>query len=180
MEQAFRVVESDTSRVVLLGLDPHGPDPEYGYMIPGASIEANHATSVRQVEMFVEKPCKEAAEKIIARGALWNTMVMVFACETLLSVIQRAVPELYHSLTPIIDALGTPDEKVAVERVYQKLPTINLSKGLLEVLPFEHRRALVVLPVRGVTWSDWGTADHLSSTLRDLGIAEGVQSPSAA
>lgn len=132
VEQAFRVVESDTSRVVLLGLDPHGPDPEYGYMIPGASIEANHATSVRQVEMFVEKPCKEAAEKIIARGALWNTMVMVFACETLLSVIQRAVPELYHSLTPISTRSGHLMKKSRLKGFIRNYPPSICPKACLK------------------------------------------------
>jgi hypothetical protein len=56
------------------------------------------------------------------------------------------------------------------------LPPLNFSKGVLEVLPLEHRQALLVLPVRGVTWSDWGTADHLSSTLRQLSASEPGQS----
>jgi mannose-1-phosphate guanylyltransferase len=173
---AFRVVGSDPSRMVLLGLEPYGPDPEYGYIVPGGSIETLTPNSARQVEMFVEKPCPEAAEKIIARGALWNTMVMVFACKTFLSVIQRAAPALYHSFGPIVDALGTPDEHNVVEKVYQNLPAINFSKGVLEVLPFEHRRGLLVLPVRGVTWSDWGTPEHLSSSLRDLAASGYAQS----
>jgi mannose-1-phosphate guanylyltransferase len=103
-------------------------------------------------------------------------MVMVFACKTLLSVIRRAAPKLYHSFDPILDALGTPDEQAALERVYENLPSINFSKGVLEVLPFEHRRGLLVLPVRGVTWSDWGTVDHLTRTLRDLAASEDMQS----
>ncbi len=176
VEDAFRVVESDASRMVLLGLEPHGPDPEYGYIVPGEGVEAAPPNLARQVEMFVEKPCTDAAKKIIASGALWNTMVMVFACKTLLSVVQSVARGLYHSFAPILDALGTADEHAAVERVYQNLPPHNFSKGVLEVLPFEHRQALVVLPVRGVTWSDWGTADHLSGTLRQLGASESVQS----
>jgi mannose-1-phosphate guanylyltransferase len=180
VEHAFRLVELDASRIVLLGLEPDAPDPEYGYIIPGSRIEANVLDSAREVEMFVEKPSRQAAEKIIPSGALWNTMVMVFACKTLLAVFQRAAPALYHSLVPLLETLGTPDERAAVERVYQYLPSLNFSKGVLEVLAFEHRRALVVLPVRGVTWSDWGTADHLSSTLKALGIAEDVETVNAA
>jgi mannose-1-phosphate guanylyltransferase len=172
VDDAFRVVESDPSRLVLLGLEPHEPDPEYGYIVPGKRIETFAPSSVRPVEMFVEKPSVEAAKKIIASGALWNTMVMVFACKTFLCVIQRAAPELYRSFEPIQNALGTPDEQQVIERVYENLLPINFSKGVLEFLPFEHRRALTVLPVRGVTWNDWGTADHLSSTLQQLGAAE--------
>jgi mannose-1-phosphate guanylyltransferase len=168
VDHAFRIVESDASRMVLLGLEPHGPDPEYGYIVPGEKIGTFPINSTRQVEMFVEKPPSESAKRIIERGALWNTMVMVFSCKTLLSVIQHAAPDLYHSFSPILDAPGTPAERNVVEEVYQNLKPVNFSKGVIEVLPFEHRGNLVVLPVQGVTWSDWGTPEHLSSTLRDL------------
>jgi mannose-1-phosphate guanylyltransferase len=175
VDHAFRVVESDPSRLVLLGLEPDGPDPEYGYIVPGRKIDASRSDSARQVEMFVEKPSVEGAKKIIARGALWNTMVMVFACKTLLSVIERAAPELYRSFEPIQNAIGSAHEQQVIEQVYQKLPSLNFSKGVLEELPFEHRRALLVLPVRGVTWSDWGTSERLTSTLTQLGLQDDAQ-----
>lgn len=168
VDDAFRLVESDISRMVLLGLEPHGPDSEYGYIVPGEKINASAFDSARRVELFVEKPSGESAKKIIASGALWNTMVMVFACEVFLSVIQRAAPELGHAFQPILEAIGTANEQRVIEQVYQNLRTINLSKGVLEVLSFKHCQGLLVLPVRGVTWSDWGTSDHLSSTLRQL------------
>jgi hypothetical protein len=85
-----------------------------------------------------------------------------------LSVIERAAPELYRSFEPVQNAIGTDDEQQVIEQVYQHLPSLNFSRGVLEELPFEHRRALLVLPVRGVTWSDWGTSDRLSTTLRQL------------
>jgi mannose-1-phosphate guanylyltransferase len=175
VDDAFRLVESDPSRMVLLGLQPHGPDPEYGYIVPGEKINASGSDSARRVELFVEKPSMETARKIIASGALWNTMVMVFTCKTLLAVIQRAAPELDRAFRSILDAIGTPDEQRVVNHVYQDLQPINFSKGVLEVLPFEYRRRLIVLPVQGVTWSDWGTSDRLSSTLRQLSAADYAQ-----
>jgi hypothetical protein len=42
----------------------------------------------------------------------------------------------------------------------------------LETLAYENRQNLRVLPVRGVTWKDWGTSDRLSKTLRQLGAPE--------
>ena len=117
----------------------------------------------------------EAARLMMTKGALWNTLVLVATCKTLLQVIKRAVPGLYGAFETIQEAIGTPDEQRVTERVYQALPRINFSKGVLEVLPFEHRRALCVLPVRGVTWNDWGTADHLSNSLRDLAASKHVQ-----
>jgi len=172
VDRAFRMVESDASRWVLLGLEPNGPDPEYGYIVPGGDIDASRSNTGRQVEMFVEKPSTEGAEKLISTGALWNTMVMVFACKTLLSAVQHAAPDLYRSFEPLQDAIGSVFEQPVIERIYRTLPAVNFSKGLLETLPFTFRRSLVVLPVRGVTWSDWGTHERLSSMLTQLNAAD--------
>jgi len=165
VDSAFQMVESDGSRIVLLGTEPHEPDPEYGYIVPGERIEHPGRDGSRTVEMFVEKPSMEAAKKIIRAGALWNTLVLVVRCNTLLQAIRRAAPELYRSFEPIENAIGTADEQRVVEEVYYKLPKLNFSKGILEVLSLEHRQALVVLSVPEVTWSDWGTSNRLMHDL---------------
>jgi len=175
VDRAFRAVESDGSRIVLLGMEPNEPDPEYGYMVPGETIDDREFDEVRKVEMFVEKPSTEAAKMMMRKGALWNTLVLVVRCKILLQAIQRATPELYRSFEPIQHAIGTADEQRVIEEVYHKLPSLNFSRGVLEVLSFEHRQALVVLPVPGVTWSDWGTNNRLLSMLRQLGESDYVK-----
>jgi mannose-1-phosphate guanylyltransferase len=172
VERAFRIAESDGTRMVLLGTEPNEPDPEYGYIIPGGRIDDPDLGAGRTVEMFVEKPSADAAKMIIRKGALWNTLVFVVTCKTLLQAIKRATPDLYRSFEPIQNAIGTPDEQRVIERVYQKLPSLNFSKGVLETLSYENRQNLRVLPVWGVTWKDWGTSDRLSKTLRQLGAPD--------
>ena len=172
VERAFRIVESNGSRIVLLGVEPNEPDPEYGYIVPGEKIDDLGLDGGRKVEMFVEKPSAEAAKKIIRREALWNTLVLVVRCKTLLQAIQRVTPELYHSFQPILEAIGTAGEQRVIEQVYHKLPSLNFSKGVLEVLSLAHRQALVVLPVQGVTWSDWGISDRLLRRLGESGYAQ--------
>jgi mannose-1-phosphate guanylyltransferase len=170
VERAFGVVERDGSRIVLLGITPREPDPEYGYIVPGEAID-DAALGARKVELFVEKPEAETARKIIRSGALCNTLVIVSKCQTLMSIIRRTTPALYRSFQPILEAIGTPDEQRVTEQVYQGLPSLNFSTGVLEALPFELRHLLAVLPVSGVTWSDWGTAARLSRALELLGKA---------
>jgi mannose-1-phosphate guanylyltransferase len=172
VERAFRIAESDGTRMVLLGTEPNEPDPEYGYIIPGGRIDDPDLGAGRTVEMFVEKPSADAAKMIIRKGALWNTLVFVVTCKTLLQAIKRATPDLYRSFEPIQDAIGTPDEQRVIERVYQKLPSLNFSKGVLETFSYENRQNLRVLAVCGVTWKDWGTSDRLSKTLRQLGAPD--------
>jgi mannose-1-phosphate guanylyltransferase len=128
----------------------------------------------RTVEMFVEKPSAEAAKMIMRKGALWNTLVLVVACKTLLQAIEHATPELYRAFEPIQDAIGTPGEQRVIERVYQKLPSVNFSKRVLEMLSYGNRQNLTVLPVRGVAWKDWGSSDRLLNTKRHLGAPDFV------
>lgn len=171
VERAFRIVESDPSRIVLLGMEPNEPDPEYGYILT-AGTDSPDSDGSRTVEMFVEKPSADSANMMMRKGGLWNTLVLVVTCQTLLQAIKRAIPDLYRSFEPIQDAIGTPDEQQVIERVYQKLPSHNFSKTVLEILSFENRQNLRVLPVQGVTWKDWGTSDRLSKTLRQLGAPD--------
>jgi mannose-1-phosphate guanylyltransferase len=171
VERAFRIVESDPSRIVLLGMEPNEPDPEYGYILSGANDSPDFDGS-RTVEMFVEKPSADSANMMMRKGGLWNTLVLVVTCQTLLQAIERAIPDLYRSFEPIQNAIGTPHEQQVIERVYQKLPSHNFSKGVLEILSFENRQNLRVLPVQGVTWKDWGTSDRLSKTLRQMGAPD--------
>lgn len=148
VDRACQVVESDDSRIVLLGMKPHEPDPEYGYIVPGEAIgiDAPGFDGTRRVEMFVEKPSTEAAKKIIARGALWNTLVLVVRCKTLLQAFQRAIPELYRAFEPIRNALGTPDEQRIIEHVYHQLPKAFLRSFLMgTVKTFESYRSGVSL-----------------------------------
>ena len=161
VDMAFRLVEQDGSRIVLLGVEPNAPEPEYGYIVPGEEINEPGIGCARKVELFVEKPAPEVAQKIIRSGALWNTMVIVFRLATIMSAFQRTTPELHRSFQKIQTAIGTPDEQRMLEAVYHGLNPINFSTAVLEVLPFEQRQALLALPVHGVTWSDWESADRL-------------------
>jgi mannose-1-phosphate guanylyltransferase len=175
VDRAFRLVESDRSRIALLGIEPTDPDPEYGYIVPGETVDDPEHHGARKVEMFVEKPSREAAKKIIRRDALVNTLVVVFSCNTLMDAIKHTVPELHRSFQSILEAIGTAEEDRVIDKVYQKLPSVNFCKDVVENLSVERRQALVVLPVQGVTWSDWGVSERLSSILRQLRDSDHLQ-----
>src|ERR671922_552585 len=83
VELAFRAVEREPSGLILLGMEPSGAEPEYGYILPGQLVESLLASGVREVSKFIEKPKPRSVRALILRGALWNTMVMVFKAEML-------------------------------------------------------------------------------------------------
>lgn len=125
----------------------------------------------RSVEMFVERPTAAAAMKLVPRGALWNTLVVVASCRTLLRAIESAAPGLYSAFAPIREALGGVDEQRVIDRVYHNLPPVNFLIGVLENLPFEVRQGLVVQPLYSVTWRALSTEARMPERLREQRIA---------
>jgi mannose-1-phosphate guanylyltransferase len=171
VDQAFRVVEQDPARVVLLGMHPSEAEPEYGYIVPGKTLRGSSVSGTREVCRFIEKPNRDVARELVSRGGLWNTLVMVFRAKTFLNAVSRIAPLLYSSFERIRRAVGTPSVGDLVKQVYQEMYPVNLSKGLLERLPLERPPALCVLPVRGIHWSDWGSAKRILHVLENNGYA---------
>ena len=163
VESAFRIVESDGSRIVLLATEPSDPDTQYSYILISEEIvPPDHGATT--IEMFVNQPSARGAKIMMSRGALWNTWVFVVTCRTLLQAIQRAAPEMFRSFEPIQETIGTPDEPRVTERVYHKLEALDFCKDVFERLSHEDRQSLRVLPVRGVKWKDRGTGESARNT----------------
>lgn len=170
VDLAAEAVARNPMRIVLLAMEAHSPEEEYGYVIPtsqGGEIDL-HGT--RPVSRFVEKPNRHAAQSLVDDGALWSTMVMVFKASTLLQMIERLDPDTYRKFNRILDAAGTSREQEITDAVYRSLQPINFSKGILERLARADRDAVAVLPVLQVYWSDWGSPTRLFVTQRLLGV----------
>ncbi|WDT74014.1 MAG: sugar phosphate nucleotidyltransferase [Candidatus Manganitrophus sp.] len=169
VDLACRLVAEDPSRLILLGMQPTGPDPEYGYILPGGEIGHLSPSGVLEAIRFIEKPEPRAASELVRRGGLWNTMVMVVKTKRLLALARAVAPELLGSFDTLLDAIGTPEEVEAAQAIYRNIPSINFSKDLLERFPLQDPSSLAVLPVRGVYWSDWGSVHRVVSDLRKMG-----------
>lgn len=172
---AFHAVERNPRHLILLGMEPDHPEPEYGYILPDGKKRILGSLGLPSVRLFAEKPEPRIVRGLVVRGGLWNTMVMIFRAKTLLDLVRSEAPGLYGSFLRILEAIGTRDEKHAVEKAYRHMKPTNFSKGLLEKLPLHHRSCLSVLPVSGVFWSDWGSADRLVSDLKKTGYIERLQ-----
>ncbi|HEY3302204.1 MAG TPA: sugar phosphate nucleotidyltransferase [Candidatus Binatia bacterium] len=167
---AFQVVERNPSLLVLLGVEPDQPEPEYGYVLPhGDGNGKSPGLSIRRVSRFVEKPERDAARDLICKGGLWNTMVMVFKVNTLLDIVREVEPKLCASFEEVFKAIGTRKEKSRLRAIYQRLAPTNFSRGVLEMLPLSRPSCLSVLAVRDVLWSDWGLPRSIEAVLIKTG-----------
>jgi len=170
VELAFRVIEKDPFRLVLLGIQPDGPEPEYGYILTRGRPTSTSSRAVpREVFKFIEKPAPVLGRKIVRSDGLWNTMVTVFKARTLLAMVAELAPYLYHSFAQILAAVGTPAANDTIHDVYTHLQPVNFSRGLLESLAAQRPCPVLVLPVHGVYWSDWGSEERIVTVLGKIG-----------
>ena len=155
---AFDAVEARPDLVILLGVQATRPEVEYGWIEPGLPVVGPFSGGLRRVRRFVEKPASEVAARLLARGALWNSFVIVSRPETLLALFTKTVPTLVDWLAPVG---GGGDDAEILESLYAGLSTIDFSKMVLS----PSADALAVLPVKGVDWNDLGHPARVETVL---------------
>lgn len=162
--RAVAATSAHPGRLVLVGAMPDGPEPDYGWVLPGSRLDFDEE-DLYDVGTFVEKPPSEISKDILARGGLWNTMVLVGKVGKFWQLAWQHVPEVMPLFARYRDAVGTSREATVLESIYQRMPKRDFSKDVLQKAP----EALAVLPLRGVLWSDWGRPERIAETLRSIG-----------
>ena len=102
--------------IFLLGVSPDGPEPEYGWIHPGAHLGWIGGHRVRATEAFLEKPSIEKCRTAMASGALWNTLILAARVETLWEMGWQCFPEMMPLFERYGDAVGTSEEESVLEK----------------------------------------------------------------
>ena len=150
-------------KVTLLGISPETPEAEFGWIEPEL-LRTNKG--VAPVRRFWEKPTVGVAQKLMDEGCLWNSFVMVGQVQSFLTIIKRALPDLFSYFEAIIPVLGTKDEFLNLRALYSWLKDVNFSREVLEPRAAD----LSVIKVENVGWSDLGDPSRVLSTLSRFGI----------
>jgi mannose-1-phosphate guanylyltransferase len=157
--RAVNTVARLPDKIAILGVVPDRPETGYGYILPAARVR--RSDSAYNVEAFTEKPNIENARAIIARGGLWNTLVMVFNLSRMLKLLEEVVP---HEFEKLSEVRASPKKTADI---YRTLSSWNLSTQVLSRIP-QH---LIVHRVANVHWCDWGTRELVERTYRTLNLA---------
>jgi mannose-1-phosphate guanylyltransferase len=168
VEGGCEAVRAHPDRIVLLGVAPDRPETQYGWIEPGEPIGGRAGGPLFAVRRFREKPGRLLADRLVRRGALWNSFVIVAQRATLERAIRAAVPSLGLAFDAGLARTGVawcPDEALA--DVYASIPSVDLSREVLQPGP----RRLAVLPITGVAWSDLGAPARVLAAQRRLGAA---------
>ena len=164
VRHAVLALELMPDRVVLLGVRPEGKELEYGYIKLGRHLGGYGTHSLWSVGQFLEKPDTQAVQAL-GEDVLWNTMVIVTKVKTLWRMGMKLLPSMMRLFETFQPAIGSPFEHQALEGLYERMPARNFSSDLLargsdKVAAFE---------VSGVGWNDWGRAERIAESLRQIG-----------
>ncbi|MGH7255800.1 MAG: sugar phosphate nucleotidyltransferase [Nitrospirales bacterium] len=165
VRHAVLALELLKDRVVLIGVPPDRPEPEYGWILPGPQLGTYGGFPLQAVSAFIEKPDLPQLQAALASGGYWNTLVTVAKLKTLWQAGWDCFPDLMTQFDRLQEAIGTSWEVAMLESVYHTMPRYNFSTDLLERLS----ERIAALEMDGVLWSDWGRVDRIVHTLRRIG-----------
>ena len=141
--------------LVTIGIRPSRPDTGYGY------IQTASAEEISPVASFREKPDLKTAMSYLAAGNyLWNAGIFVWSTRSILSALERHLPEVYGLFDGQADKFATPEEQTSVEEIFAHCPSISIDYGVLE------RADNVFVRSSDFGWNDvgtWGSLYELSA-----------------
>jgi mannose-1-phosphate guanylyltransferase len=153
--QAAAAVRAGRADVVLFGVEASGATEDYGWITPQPGGKWSDVP-IRPVAAFVEKPTRARAARLLASGAVWNTMILVGRVEALVDLYRRHLPDLTEVFTHV---WRLPPERrgALLTKVYPHLSVTDFSRDVLT--PAE---GLVVYTwPASLGWTDLGTPERL-------------------
>ena len=159
MDRAAAVAERHPDRLVLAAAVADRPEVEYGWIQPGEPIAGE--PDIRSVSRFHEKPDPELAVQFHRDGFVWNTLNMAVKGKMLWDLACARHPAMMERFDRMRAAIGTPYEGATLASIYDDMPFVNFSKSLLEHAAGQ----ALVLPMRGIEWSDWGRPERIQEIL---------------
>lgn len=145
---ALRFVSSHDG-ILVTGIRPTRPDTGYGYIQFGNSEALDN--EIYPVRSFTEKPNADFAQMFMEEGDfLWNTGLLYYKVDVMLSNLYRLVPEYQIEIPRMMAEAETADPKLVPE-FFTSLPNLNVDVSILE--HSEH----VYVQSAHFDWADLGT-----------------------
>lgn len=155
---AVTSVPHSESEMVLLGVQPEGPETGYGWIVPHQGDDS----LLRPVASFREKPDAATATSLLSQGGLLNSFILIAGGQFLLELFKTAMPQLWRAFQPFIqETRGTLSIEHDGFSSYESIPNLDFSRDLLE----RASDKLWVYPVPPCGWLDLGTPERLTGHL---------------
>jgi len=174
LRDAFEFVANNPEALVTFGIKPSFPSTQLGYIRCVDPREcARCKNTVYSVEAFREKPDLATAEEYLRDGRyFWNSGMFVWKAQTILSYLDKFLPEASEPLRQIATAWDTPEQEKVLEEYFLKLPKISIDYAVMEKADKVHA---IQLDCR---WLDMGSfaalADVISSDAKNNVVVAGI------
>jgi mannose-1-phosphate guanylyltransferase len=152
---------ANADHLVTIGVKPDYPETGYGYILRDGRQPSKKINGAARVQRFQEKPDSRTAERLIRRGALWNSGIFVWRARVFLQSLPEYQPAIAGLLEKIRGATAgksltrlSPRVQRLVAREYQKMPSISVDYAVLEKAAADGK---VVTLEADFGWSDIGT-----------------------
>jgi mannose-1-phosphate guanylyltransferase len=164
VQRASRATHFLQDRILLLGVRPTHLELEYDWINIGGVLGWSGGSCVRQIDAFIEQPGHLEVLNAMAKGALWNTSVIIAKVDTLWKYGWEYLPVIMERFERLGKAIGSLHEGHMLRQLYQKMPTLDFGRDLLQRIP----ERLGMIEIEEVLWSDWEQADRILDTLNVL------------
>lgn len=169
VHRATRASHILRDRILLLGVRPTHLELEYSWINVGGVLGWSGGSCVRQIDSVVDYGSHLEVLNAMAKGALWNSSVMVANIETLWNLGREYLPLMMERFERLGEAIGSTQESRMLCRLYEEMPILDFSHTLLRHIP----ERIGVMEVEEVLWSDWERPDRILDTLNVLGKEPG-------
>jgi mannose-1-phosphate guanylyltransferase len=157
--------------LVTLGIAPSFPSTGYGYIRRGELLQTLDDFDIYRAIRFTEKPDAVMAQAFLDSGLYsWNSGMFIWQVSAIRREFERQMPRFYEQLGQIERALGTPDERAVLDRVWTDVEKQTIDYGIME-----HARDVAVICV-DVGWNDigsWKTLMELLEANQDDNVLAG-------
>jgi mannose-1-phosphate guanylyltransferase len=153
---------ADAGWLVTLGITPERADTGFGYIEAGEQLDVPTTLPVHTVKRFIEKPKREAAEKMVAAGGhYWNAGMFVWRVSAILAAYREHLPKTAQALDALADAIGSQRYEGVLAEVWEETDRTTIDYGIAE-----RAKNMAVVPA-DIGWQDVGNWSRLA----DLGKA---------
>ncbi len=106
---------------------------------------------------FIEKPDAKKAQKLIDKGAYWNSGIYTFSVSTLFAEFEKLQPEYHQIRLELEQNLEFPKK---IEQIYKKAPGLAIDKAISEKTSH-----LSMVPAT-FDWNDIGEWETIFASLK--------------
>lgn len=111
--------------LVTYGIVPTRPETGYGYVKLGKQIISTGNIAAFRGAGFAEKPSLVMAKKYLrSRRFLWNSGIFSFGIKTILSEMQKYIPQVYEGTEKFL--------KTGKQILFKQIPDISIDYGVME------------------------------------------------